>query len=239
MRAISLVTPEASIVAAEPPVPVALCTSITSQRICDALLGAFNALVPDRQLAASTGSMNALIIGGMDPAAGRAYSYVETYGGGQGAMAGFDGADGVHCHMTNTANSPVEFIEREYPLTVLHYGLVPASGGPGEYRGGHGLSRGIRLDADATVTVHLDRTRHRPWGVAGGGPAKGSRVTVTEESAPRALPGKSTVTLKKGTVLVVETAGGGGWGDPAARAPEARLGDERNGLAPAAPEAGA
>src|SRR5690606_25379516 len=131
-------------------------------------------------IAASTGSMNALIVGGINPRTGSAYSYVETYGGGQGALPGLAGADGVHSHMTNTANSPVEFIEREYPLRVLRYGLVDGSGGQGRHRGGRGLTRVLALEADATVTVHLDRTRHRPWGVEGGDPGGFSSLTVDD-----------------------------------------------------------
>ncbi|WP_062015431.1 hydantoinase B/oxoprolinase family protein [Aureimonas sp. AU4] len=210
---IDVVTPERSIVDAQPPAPVALCTSITSQRITDALLGAFNALVPERAIAASTGSMNALIMGGRDPRSGRSYSYVETYGGGQGALPGRDGADGVHCHMTNTANSPVEFIEREYPMTVLEYALAERAGGEGEFRGGRGLRRSIRLEADAVVTVHLDRTRHRPWGAAGGQPGGHSSLAVTDDGGRRVLPGKSTTALRAGSIITIETAGGGGWGE--------------------------
>ncbi len=205
-------TPARSIVDAESPAPVALCTSITSQRITDALLGVFNVLMPDCAIAASTGSMNALIMGGVDPRTGRAYSYVETYGGGQGGLPGKDGADGVHCHMTNTANSPVELIEREYPLTVLHYRLLPGSGGSGAFRGGEGLSRSLRLESDAVVTVHLDRTRHRPWGIRGGRPGGFSRLQVTDADGVRTLPGKSTTALRSGTIVTIDTAGGGGWG---------------------------
>ncbi|SFU21166.1 hydantoinase B/oxoprolinase family protein [Mesorhizobium sp. YR577] len=209
---IDVIAPEKTLVNAQPPAPVALCTSITSQRITDALLGAFNVLMPDRAIAASTGSMNALIMGGIDPRTGKAYSYVETYAGGQGGLPGKDGADGVHCHMTNTANSPVELIEREYPMTVLHYGLIPGSGGAGAYRGGLGLRRSLRLAADTVVTVHLDRTRHRPWGVDGGAPGGHSSITVVEDGKCRVLQGKSTTALKAGSVLTIETAGGGGWG---------------------------
>jgi N-methylhydantoinase B len=99
------------------------------------------------------------------------------------------------------------------------------------------LSRGIRLDADATVTVHLDRTRHRPWGVEGGGEAKGSRVVVEDLKGLRELPGKSTTNLPRGTMLIIETAGGGGWGISGRRAPAARDEDERNQLQPHAQEA--
>jgi N-methylhydantoinase B len=215
-RRIELVTPKKSIVSAAAPVPVALCTSITSQRITDALIGAFNQIRPEKSIAASTGSMNALILGGSNPATGNSYSYVETYAGGQGGLPGMAGASGVHCHMTNTANSPVELIEREYPLTVLDYSLIDGSGGAGEFSGGLGLRRTILVNADSVLTVHLDRTRHQPWGVMGGSSARGSRIMVSDANGERQLPGKSTSRVAAGTTITMETAGGGGWG-PAAR----------------------
>jgi N-methylhydantoinase B len=211
-RRIELATPERSIVSAAAPSPVALCTSITSQRITDALIGAFNQIRPEKPIAASTGSMNALILGGANPATGRSYSYVETYAGGQGGLPGKAGASGVHCHMTNTANSPVELIEREYPLTVLDYSLVDGSGGEGEFPGGLGLRRTILVNADSVLTVHLDRTRHQPWGVLGGSSARGSRITLRDGDGERGLAGKSTTRVAAGTTVKMETAGGGGWG---------------------------
>ena len=105
---VRIVTRRGTLVDAERPAAVGMCTSITSQRVCDALLGAFNQLRPEQAVAASTGSMNALIVGGVHPGPGTAFSYVETYGGGQGALRDLDGADGVHTHMTNTSNTPVE-----------------------------------------------------------------------------------------------------------------------------------
>ncbi len=213
-RRIELRTPERSIVSAAPPSPVALCTSITSQRITDALIGAFNQIRPEQPIAASTGSMNALILGGFNPSTGHSYSYVETYAGGQGGLPGKGGASGVHCHMTNTANSPVELIEREYPLTVLHYGLVDGSGGAGQFPGGLGLRRSILVNADSVLTVHLDRTRHQPWGVLGGEAARGSRIVASDKDGERVLPGKSTTRVRAGTTITMETAGGGGWGAP-------------------------
>lgn len=228
---IVLSTPPDSLVDAAFPAAVALCTSITSQRICDVLIGAFDRLLPEGRMAASTGSMNALIIGGTVPATGARYSYVETYGGGQGAVEGTDGADGTHTHMTNTANSPVEAIERAYPFTVGHYGLLPGTGGAGRWRGGLGMTRELRLEAPATVTVHLDRTRHRPWGVEGGGDGSFAEALVEIDGETRALPGKCTVTLPEGAVIRLRTAGGGGFGDPAGRDPTARAADRADGLA--------
>jgi N-methylhydantoinase B len=119
--------------------------------------------------------------------------------------------------MTNTANSPVELIEREYPLTVLDYSLVDGSGGAGEFAGGLGLRRTIIVNADSVLTVHLDRTRHKPWGVMGGSPARGSRITISDADGERQLAGKSTSRVGAGTTITMETAGGGGWGTAESR----------------------
>ncbi|MCQ8278517.1 hydantoinase B/oxoprolinase family protein [Acetobacteraceae bacterium KSS8] len=227
---LDLVLPEASLVAAAPPMPVALCTSIASQRICDVLIGAFNRLMPDQAMAASSGSMNALIIGGDDVRTGRRFSYVETYAGGQGATSGLDGADAVHTHMTNTANSPVEMMERDYPFDVLGYGLAEGTGGAGQYRGGHGVVRTLRLLSDATVTTHLDRTRTDPWGIQAGGAGGRSVVTVERNGERRSLAGKSTQHLRAGDILEIRTAGGGGCGDAARRDARAAERDTACGL---------
>lgn len=124
--------------------PAAVCNAniITTQRIVDALLRALIEAAPERAIAACSGTMNLLNIGGFVPESGRYYNYIETYGGGQGAMHDRDGMDGVHSHMTNTRNAPVEAIEAAYPLRVRSYGLVPDSEGPGRWRGGVGMHRG-------------------------------------------------------------------------------------------------
>ncbi|WP_158243162.1 hydantoinase B/oxoprolinase family protein [Acidimangrovimonas sediminis] len=230
--AVDLITEPGSLVDAAVPAAVALCTSITSMRITDALMGAFNQLVPEAAMAASTGSMNALIIGGRDDGHGQAFSYVETYAGGQGGLSGADGADGVHCHMTNTANSPVEAMERNYPMTVLRYGLLPGTGGAGQYRGGHGITRVVRLDQPATVTVHLDRTRHRPWGSGAGAPGSMASIRLRHGDTDEAIGGKSTVDVPAGTIVELCTAGGGGWGPVAERTEAAASRDARLGLTP-------
>ncbi|MGH7320153.1 MAG: hydantoinase B/oxoprolinase family protein, partial [Candidatus Rokuibacteriota bacterium] len=230
VQCVELVTPPASLVDATPPAPVALCTSITSQRIVDVVVGAMNELIPDAAMAASTGSMNGLIIGGVHFRLGRGYSYVETYGGGQGALSGLDGADGVHTHMTNTNNSPVEVIERVYPLRVLRYALVPDSEGAGRFRGGLGMTRELLVQGRATVTIHLDRTRTRPWGIRGGEAAAPARCTIVEGGAERLMPSKCTFEVEDGTIIRLVTAGGGGVAPPADRDAAAVAEDVREGL---------
>jgi N-methylhydantoinase B len=189
-------------------------------RLVDVILGAFAAILPDRVCAASTGTMNALNIKGVDPGTGRFYGYVETYAGGWGAMEGKDGLDATHTHMTNTRNAPVEAIEIAYPLRVHRYGILMDSEGAGEQRGGVGITREIEaIDHEATLGGRGDRVRIKPWGLKGGREASGSRYykkLVNGDTVP--LPSKfQGILLKPGEKIVIETAGGGGWGDPQSR----------------------
>ncbi|HVA87807.1 MAG TPA: hydantoinase B/oxoprolinase family protein, partial [Candidatus Saccharimonadales bacterium] len=127
--------------------PAAVCNAniITTQRIVDALLRALVEAAPERAIAACSGTMNLLNVGGYVPETGRYFNYIETYGGGQGAMHDRDGMNGVHSHMTNTRNAPVEAIEAAYPLRVRSYGLVPDSEGAGRWRGGVGMHREFEI----------------------------------------------------------------------------------------------
>ncbi len=169
-RPVDVFLPEGTLVNARFPHAVAAGNVETSQRIVDALLGAFGQALPGRVPAAAQGTMNNITIGGEDPRRGGRFAYYETVAGGMGACAGADGLSGVHVHMTNTLNTPVEALEYAYPLRVTRYELRRGSGGEGRWRGGDGLVREIELLADAQVTILSERRRHAPWGVAGGGP---------------------------------------------------------------------
>ena len=143
-----------------------------------------------------------------------------------------DGMDGVHTNMTNTRNAPAEVIEIAYPLRVERYGLVADSEGPGKARGGMGMTREITiLDHEATITLGTERRALRPWGLCGGGPAGSSDCRIVEPTGEeKALPTKVTIQVEPGTKVVLKTAGGGGYGPPAARAPEEVLRDVEQGL---------
>jgi len=117
-RLIEVITPPGTLVNSSFPVPVAHTNINRAQRIADVLLGAFAQALPERVTAAGTGSMSNFTIGGVNPFTGEYYSYVETYGGVQGAKCDQDGLDGVHVNMTNTRNTPVEVIKQNYPLRV-------------------------------------------------------------------------------------------------------------------------
>ncbi len=219
-RPVAVILPEGTLVNARFPAAVAAGNVETSQRIVDVLLGAFAQALPDRVPAASQGTMNNLTIGGADPHTGGRFAYYETVGGGMGAAAGADGLSGVHVHMTNTLNTPVEALEYAYPLRVTRYELRRGSGGAGRQRGGDGIYREIELLADATVTILSERRRHAPYGLAGGEPGALGENSVSGSVGDRperqgtaaSLPGKVTFDARRGDRIGLATPGGGGYG---------------------------
>jgi len=212
MRPVRVIAPERTIVNAGPPAAVAGGNVETSQRIVDTLLRALAQALPDRIPAASSGTMNNLTIGGIDPRSGHPYTYYETIAGGLGASWEGPGASGHHAHMTNSLNTPIEALEYAYPFRMIQYAIRRGSGGAGRHRGGDGLVREIELLGDAQVTMLSDRRATRPWGLAGGEPGATGATTATIDGSEEQLPGKCTRAMKAGSRLRVESPGGGGWG---------------------------
>lgn len=208
MRPVELIAPVGTVVNARPPAAVAGGNVETSQRIVDVLLRAFAKILPGRIPAASSGTMNNLTIGGIDPRTGEPYAYYETIAGGSGARPNADGVPGVHTHMTNSLNTPIEALEYAYPFRVRRYSYRPNSGGAGLHRGGDGLVREIEILGDAQVTLLSDRRVFAPYGLHGGGEGAKGRAFLNGEE----LPGKCNVQTKAGAILRIETPGGGGWG---------------------------
>jgi N-methylhydantoinase B len=227
-RPIDIDAPEGSIVNPNPPAAVVGGNLETSQRVTDVVLGAFGTEAPERVTAAGQGTMNNITFGGTDPRDGSPYAFYETQGGGFGGRPNGDGLDGVHVHMSNTMNTPVEVLETAYPLRVRRYAYRPDSGGAGEYRGGLGLRRDIQVrDHVARFSLLADRQQHPPYGIAGGDSGTCGAAYVHDadaygdDDAGERLPQKSVHDLDPGTVVSVLTPGAGGFGDPAARDPEA------------------
>jgi N-methylhydantoinase B len=214
------------------PAPVGVGNTETSQRVADVVLRALARALPGRIPAAGCGSMNNVAMGGVHPQTGRPWAFYETVGGGMGARPGRDGVDGVHVHMTNTMNTPIEAAERELPVLFRRYEFRPGSGGAGRWRGGCGIVRAWTLRAEqATVSVLTERTVVPPWGLAGGRPgAVGRHLVIRADGTEEVLPGKGTVELRRGDTLVLQTPGGGGYGDPAERSPELVERDRADGL---------
>ena len=167
--------------------------------------------MPERVIAASNGACTSITFAGHQPKDNALWVYLETIGGGSGARATKDGLDGVHVHMTNTSNLPVEALEIEYPLTLLRYELVDGSGGPGRHRGGMGLRRVYRAEAPCRVRVDIARRLSAPWGVFGGLPGGKADVVLRGGALPF---DHGSGALRQGEIIEVITAGSGGYGPP-------------------------
>ena len=213
-RSVELRIPEGSFLGARLPAAVCAGNTETTQRIADTVLKVCAQFAPDRVPAASQGTMNSVVIGGHDPRDGRPYTYYETIGGGQGGRPMGPGDDGIQCNMTNTMNTPVEALEITYPLRVERYELREGSSGSGKYRGGNGLVRAIRaIDHTARVSLQCERRRFAPYGLHGGADGKPGRNAILHKGGgTEEVPGKASLSLAPGEVVIVETPGGGGWG---------------------------
>jgi len=216
---IHIIAPLGTVVNARPPRPVAGGNVETSQRIVDVVFGALAQALPQVIPAASQGTMNNLTAGGIDPRTGQPFAYYETMGGGMGARPGLDGISGVHVHMSNTMNTPVEAFEFAYPMRITRYALRDGSGGSGAFRGGDGLIREVEFLTEADVTLLTERRRLAPWGLHGGKPgAVGINELHRANGEVIRLSGKARLRVGPGDRLVVQTPGGGGWGTPTAEA---------------------
>jgi N-methylhydantoinase B len=225
MRPIRVIAPSGTVVNAMPPAAVAGGNVETSQRIVDVLLKALAQAIPDRIPAAASGTMNNLTIGGTDlrmgdprkgdSRSGAPFAYYETIAGGMGARPTKDGVSGIHTHMTNSLNTPAEALEYAYPVRLRQYSLRSKSGGAGLHTGGDGIVREIEVLTDAQVTLLADRRSRGPYGLAGGADAApGRTLIIRRDGTAEEIPGKTSVYLRAGERVRIESPGGGGWGKP-------------------------
>lgn len=215
LRPVQVITRPGTVVAASAPTAVGAGNVEVSQRVADVCLGALAQALPGRVGAAGQGTMNNVMIGGRD------WVYYETLAGGQGGRPGRPGMNGVHTAMTNTSNTPVEALERTFPLLVRAYRLRSGSGGAGRFPGGEGLQRDVEMLDDATLSLVTERRNSRPFGLEGGEPgAPGENWLLPngDEARAQELPARVTISLSPGDVVRVLTPGGGGYGAPPASA---------------------
>jgi N-methylhydantoinase B len=224
LRPVQVVIPPESLVGAHPPAAVGAGNVEVSQRVADVCLAALAEPCRDRVPAAGQGTMNNVLVGG------RGWVYYETVAGGQGGrpaptdtgagaavLPPHPGQSAIHTGMTNTQNTPVEALERAFPLRVLRYRLRQGSGGAGYSPGGEGIERDLQVLEDCTVSLITERRASRPPALWGGEPgATGENWLLPQGDEQRAehLPDKCTVHLKAGDVVRMLTPGGGGWGSP-------------------------
>ncbi len=212
-RAVRVIAPEGSVVNARRPSAVAGGNVETSQRITDVVLGALAKALPEVIPAASQGTMNNVTLGGIDPRTGAPFAYYETAGGGMGGRPGQAGLSGVHTHMSNTRNTPVEAFEQAHPLRIRTYALRQGSGGAGAFPGGEGLVREYEVLCEVAATILTERRNSQPYGAQGGGPGASGRNTIVRANGDvEVLPAKARLELHAGDRLRIETPGGGGFG---------------------------
>ena len=201
-----------------------------AQKLAELIWLALHPAMPDRVPASGKALIVNLGFGGQDPGRGEYFCYMETIAGGGGARPGLDGPDAVQTNLHNTENAPVEEVEMNYPIRIVRYGLIPGSGGLGEFRGGLGVRRDFEFPfAPCSFTIFSDGRKFAPWGLEGGGPGACARYVLDPDGAATELPSKVTITVPQGGRVSVQTPGGGGFGDQARRGVAAAATDVRDG----------
>ena len=202
LRPIDIVIPAGSMLNPHYPAAVVAGNVETSQAITDALFAALGVM------ASAQGTMNNFTFGN------ERYQYYETLCGGSGAGAAFDGCSAVHTHMTNSRLTDPEILEWRFPVRVDDFRIRRGSGGDGLHRGGDGVVRRIRFNEAMTVSILSNHRRVAPFGLVGGGAgACGRNYLERADNSVEVLPATASVQVQPGDVFVVETPGGGGYGE--------------------------
>jgi N-methylhydantoinase B len=199
--------------------------------LIDLMITALAESLPERAAAAHFGDPMNVCFAGNDPRHDDSpYFYIDATPGGWGAFAGGDGEDALMSAVNGSIKlQPAEVFEAKYPIRVTEYALRPDSEGPGRFRGGFGVRRGFQVDADASLYLWLERSVTPAWGLFGGQSAEGPRIHIGGSQDRHDLK-VNRLTLRAGDTVVMDTGGGGGWGDPFERDPQAVLQDVADGL---------
>ena len=217
----------ASILSVEAPKPVGGYTE-TILRLIDVVFEAVAQFAPEQAMACAYGTINALSLAG-HRADGRRWVMFSFFGGGHGAHGGGDGLNHGNAPISTATIPPLEILEAAYPICFTQWALRPDSGGDGQHRGGLGAVYEIELlEESADVFLFGERGRYPPQGVVGGGPGALNRFRFMHEDGERSPPMASKMVglhITRGQRVRLETPGGGGYGDPSLRAPDARAAD--------------
>jgi N-methylhydantoinase B len=201
---------------AEPPAPVSNYQMV-NLKLVDVILEALAALNPARAIAHS-GSSSALTIAWAKSRHGQASMQYEIMGSAYGGGIGHDGTSGTATHLSNLHITPIEILESEFPCRITRFDLLADSGGPGQWRGGMSLEREYELLEDATVVRRYDKSRFPPAGLAGGKPGARARFVIRLGRADEyETPTSGRYEMRAGERFLLQSAGGGGYGNPRAR----------------------
>ena len=225
--------PEGTFLYAKYPRPVSGCAAEVSQRIAEAVFAALVEPLPDIVTAAPAGSSGNFALGGYDPEKDRSFVMYQISGGGYGGNADHDGLTNGCSTIGISKTQPIEVLEQYYPVLFHEYGLREGSGGAGKQRGGFGINYTVELRrGEAQASFVMDHGRVGPQGALGGGDGGRNTVTVRrggESYTPKHLSKDQDIPIQPGDIVAVSTPGGGGFGDPFERDPEAVLLDVRRG----------
>jgi N-methylhydantoinase B len=226
-RAIEVICPPGTIGNGVLPAACA-ARGLTGFRMVDCMFGALAMMLPEKVTAAGDGGNTGISIGGYNDAR-KPFVYVDFTCGAWGGSPWADGLDGNSHMMANMASQSIEVTEAEMPLAVTAYEFVTDKAGAGKQRGGVAFRRDYRfLEREGMLQVRSDRRDHRPFGLYGGSPGQPSENYLNPDDGGKLLPSKLTMTIRKGDVFRHVLAGGGGWGDPLERDPQAVMRDVRN-----------
>ena len=216
---IKLILKENTITNASAPAAVSNYQQV-NLKLVDVLLEAMAHFAPSRAIA-NAGSSSALGIFWTRGRPGQSSMQYEILGSAYGGGEGHDGASGTACHLSNLHVTPIEILESEYPCRIHQFGFVPDSGGAGQWRGGLSMIREYELLEDATIVRRFDKSKHPPKGLNNGHDGTGAKFTLRPgEPDEYVAPSSGKWELKQGDRFILQTAAGGGYGDPDRRRPE-------------------
>jgi N-methylhydantoinase B len=224
---------EATFLDARYPRPVSGCAAEVSQRIAEAVFLALAQAIPDLVTAAPAGTSGNLCLGGLDPQSGQAYVMYQITGGGYGGNAHHDGLSNGCSTIGISKTAPIEVMEQKFPILFRRFALHEGSGGAGTHRGGFGVHYELELlRGDARLSFVMDHGRFGPPGVCGGQAGAPNVVKIyrgAETLVPAHLSKDQDIALRPGDRVEVMTPGGGGYGEPGARAGSAVARDLERG----------
>jgi N-methylhydantoinase B len=223
---LEIVLPPGRVISAVKPSAMRMWMTIP-MTVVDTIFKAMAQCVPERTIAAHHADLCSATFYGLNPGTGRFFTRgAGVLGGGFGAKYNSDGMSGTVCQNDgDTHNSPVEATESKIPVLIENYALRPDSGGAGQFRGGLGIERRVRVTAPLTVNTNAERTLCAPWGLLGGGAALPNQMQVERADGTLENPARhgkfNSIRLEPNDTMIVRSGGGGGFGDPAKRSREA------------------
>jgi N-methylhydantoinase B len=222
--------PKGTFLYAEYPRPVSGCAAEVSQRIAEAVFAALTPALPDELFAAPAGTSGNFALGGHDPKTGKGYVLYLISGGGYGGNMDGDGLSNGCSTIGISKTTPIEIVEQRYPVLIEQYSLYEGSGGAGAHRGGFGVNYTVKIRrGEAKASFVMDHGRYGPQGALGGQDGGPNKVRIERTDQPDYIPPHLSkdqgIRIAEGDRVHVSTPGGGGFGDPFKRDPQAVLRD--------------